>query len=701
MSDYNVYTSGQWMDGGVKGKETGMNSNVVLTPLQVSKLALEQLSPSFQEIVIGDYTRWCSSLIFFPFYIETTHPLGRLFVGKLELAVYGKYLDNNHLSGYYLGEYYYRGHYNDFRDFEPYTTLQIYLPFYGYVDVPIADVMNKYIEFRLNVDFHTGQAMYVIGVNNNSVECPNPPFMLGVNDIDTIILSTHIFSLGINVPLGQSGMADTIRNISMGALHGLASVAGYSLIASTGLGISSSSRVSTNIIKTRRPTDNRLTTKRKETSESVTNYDNTNYARSRAVSECFETASDSLNNMLIRPSVESPNNPFVNDNTSKSIQIVYKFAKVLDVDSSYNSLYGKPLGEVRMLSDMHGYTEVSAIHFEGNGFSNATSKELEMIENQFSNGVILSDSRVTIFSINSNIQNGVFVGNPQRFVNKGDGFTLTVDANQSYELTNEGVSVTGATFVGINKISGGDLPRYEIKFSNAVSDVKVDIILTPVGTEFPVTATITNGRILSVPVFVNRDQQFDIEVELETGYEMGNLSYSGCEFITIRQGGTKLNYTLTFGQVSGNVNIIITPKAVDYQANVSVVNGTLVGPATFSIGVGEPFSVTVDADEYHELTSGGVSVTGATFDRISESTQGTVTRYQVFFKDVTGDVAIVIRLQGKNFGLHVSITNGTVVSKPTFAQFDDEFDVVVSVNDGYTLTTNDVSVENATLKTIS
>lgn len=102
------------------------------------------------------------------------------------------------------------------------------------------------------------------------------------------------------------------------------------------------------------------------------------------------------------------------------------------------------------------------------------------------------------------------------------------------------------------------------------------------------------------------------------------------------------NYTLTFGQVSGNVNVDITPSQITtYQADIVVVNGLLSGPATRTVEAGKAFTVEVSAYPNHILLSNGVTVTGASF---VDTTSLDGTNYLVKFINPTGKVNISIRL---------------------------------------------------------
>lgn len=54
-------------------------------------------------------------------------------------------------------------HFNDFRDFEPYTQISMYIPFCGTVSIPTAECMGNYVSVKLCIDVGTGATTgYVI-----------------------------------------------------------------------------------------------------------------------------------------------------------------------------------------------------------------------------------------------------------------------------------------------------------------------------------------------------------------------------------------------------------------------------------------------------------------------------------------------------------------------------------------------------------
>ena len=62
-------TDNKWIRAQTTGYDTSMNGKVVMTPTQVNNLWKWVMENPISSAVFGDYTKWCSSLMFFPFNI--------------------------------------------------------------------------------------------------------------------------------------------------------------------------------------------------------------------------------------------------------------------------------------------------------------------------------------------------------------------------------------------------------------------------------------------------------------------------------------------------------------------------------------------------------------------------------------------------------------------------------------------------------
>lgn len=219
-------------------------------------------------------------------------------------------------------------HFNDFKDFEPYTTMKIYVPYFGFYDIPTNEIMGKTLKVNFGVDLLTGFATIWISVDNT-------------------LIMTDTKSIGTDVPLGKTNWDEIARNninASLKAIAGVGSLItgvvtkGAPVLIGGGIGLIASSGVSaiTGNVRT------------------------------------FQKGQIGGNFM----SMMSPNSVYL---------IITRIKPV--IASDYNHTHGKPLGETRTLSALHGFTKVSYIHLEN--FNTATSEELNMIENELKNGVIL------------------------------------------------------------------------------------------------------------------------------------------------------------------------------------------------------------------------------------------------------------------------------------------------------------------------
>lgn len=400
-------TTNKWLDVPITGRDTTMNGKVVMYNLDVLDLPNWVWKNPVESVVFGEYTKWCSSLTWYPFNIIHYNPnpnsRKHLSVGGVESTdIYCRdVLPIEADFGYFLGSYHYPEA-TSFTDYEPYTRLQLWLPFYGLADLKIAEVQGKYIQIRLYIDFATGQAQYVIGVNPNNVTCSTEPFLrrtvngttYAVDDTNTRIIGTYVFNIGYDIPITSSGMANTLRNISMATLKGAATIGASAIASATGADkVRSSRNEYEHTLINSQNTSGRgrktATVERNQHTDQVTNY--SGYARQKRISTASETAVAVLEGMAMNPQVDKCTSSILNSATCRSVMVIKrKVVPTVDRTSvGYLRFYGAPLGQIKTLGDLTGYTEVSEIHFEGEGFSQATAKEISMLEQAFSDGVIL------------------------------------------------------------------------------------------------------------------------------------------------------------------------------------------------------------------------------------------------------------------------------------------------------------------------
>lgn len=323
----------------------------------VVNLANYIISPGILDSIFTNPETWLSALMWYPFDVNqgnTSASVGYLQIGPTKVGENNENERieiediNPYLSTFFtLGEFYCEPYFNNFADYNGYTKIEIYLPFYGFVEVMPNDVMGKYIQFRLGLDYNTGSATYYIGVSDDSIAVGTVPPISSEDESTVRIISTFTFQLGVQLPLGSTNTAEVYRNIILGAVKSAGSA--VSLYA-TGTEMATSA-VSTPLI--------------------------------------FGSAIDSLSAMHLSVRSGVANNSLANLRGSLSVQVVIYRPRLKTVGADYNHLYGRPLGVDIPISSLQGYTEMSRIHFEGDMFGTCTATEYNMIERAFSQGVLL------------------------------------------------------------------------------------------------------------------------------------------------------------------------------------------------------------------------------------------------------------------------------------------------------------------------
>ena len=137
-------------------------------------------------------------------------------------------------------------HYNDFRDFEPYTTLQMYIPFCGVVSIPTSEAMGRYVGVKLCIDVGTGACCgYVIVSKTGSggicvaTAAGTAAIDMPVSGLQSANLSQAIFDATANWTNTQISngkiMAGVLQGVS-GGTHGITGT--VPLFYKLGIGVS-------------------------------------------------------------------------------------------------------------------------------------------------------------------------------------------------------------------------------------------------------------------------------------------------------------------------------------------------------------------------------------------------------------------------------------------------------------------------------
>jgi len=388
-----VATNNSWGLGYNPLPQSTMNSKLVFGSSDAFSLGNKINSISLAGLIYGDWTQFTSSFMAYPFTIaaegdEGSYSITASGVSFPEITCKGYLSDDSSYGAFTLGEYKYKKC-TSYLDFEPYTIIQVFLPFYGFTTLKIADIDNKYIQFRLNVDWSSGQAVYTISTSDTAVnDIAKAPFIDFANKASLYqqcrVIGVLTFQLGYSIPISNANFNNTIRNMATMAIK-----AGVGL--ATGIvGDLTPSSHSASVIKTTETVRNPETGRQVTTGTSTTQEERNSYSRSNGlVNTAVESALSVINNLSMYGGTDRPNNICIIGNVGRSVAIIRRTVKpTLErvTDPIYKHTVGLPNSTCVKISTLSGFTTISAMHTDG---ISALSSELDMIVSTMQEGVIL------------------------------------------------------------------------------------------------------------------------------------------------------------------------------------------------------------------------------------------------------------------------------------------------------------------------
>lgn len=90
-------------------------------------------------------------------------------LGAFGSGAQGKLVTNRYLE-FSCGSINVKEHYGNVEDYDPYTKLQLYLPYVGFVPIATNEVMGKKLTVKYGIDVYTGGCVARVIVTNNGVE---------------------------------------------------------------------------------------------------------------------------------------------------------------------------------------------------------------------------------------------------------------------------------------------------------------------------------------------------------------------------------------------------------------------------------------------------------------------------------------------------------------------------------------------------
>lgn len=329
-----------------------MTSRYAIDRNNMNALVAELNSPNFFDNItklFSDPVDNIISLYVFPFDVKELSPVWKLISdGSILINIYQTstavacFLNPLTTPMLDIGSVYVAPAYNSFLDFQPYTKIELYLPYIGFVTLDNDIVIGRTIKIQYAVDLCTGKCTAYLSTT--------------IDGAETVIM-TQEGQIGKQIPIAGGVGSDIARSmVNFGIRAGTS-------VAQMGIGAISSG------IAGSTP---------KSTTEALTT----------GAGFLGQTTIDAIAAGQLRVpkngSVEA-NNAFYGP---QSAYLIVTRPNV-NYPATYNSDIGRPLGDSRTLSNLTGFTVVEQTHIEGAAFGTATADEVQEILRLLKSGVIL------------------------------------------------------------------------------------------------------------------------------------------------------------------------------------------------------------------------------------------------------------------------------------------------------------------------
>lgn len=312
------------------------SSMYAMTRAQVNSLLTELNTSTFIENIQLLFETPIENLISlrcYPFDTKARSPVGStadasIIVNVVTMEAQGNYLGHITQPMISLGSLTVPTRYGNFLDYAPFTKVELYLPYIGFVTLDTNEVMGKTLSIKYAVDYMTGMGTAFVTA-------------------DGVMIYTGEGKVGVDVTLGGRNAAEIAKNNLMTGINtagGIASTAGAigtgGVAAGAMVGMKTLACTTASVIQGNQG---------HVTKGSIGSSANGFYAPQNAYL------------IITRPTPAEP--------------------------AAYASQYGRPSGKTEQLQSLTGYTVVDSVHVEG--ITNGTQDEITEIERLLKSGVIL------------------------------------------------------------------------------------------------------------------------------------------------------------------------------------------------------------------------------------------------------------------------------------------------------------------------
>lgn len=263
-------------------------------------------------------------------------------INNVTTTVYGYPIEYKPLNIIEVATFEFTGANNSFLDYEPYTSIELYLPYIGFVRLDPHLVMNTTTYVEYVVDLASGKCTAFISV---------------LGETESTIIMTCDGTIGHEIQIGGGQGAEIARNmlkLGIGATAGtISTIAGAVATGGATTAISAGAAAG---------------------------------AVSGGVSLLASTAVNAITAGQVHVNKGGVTQPTISAYAPQEPYAIVTRPNVVE-PTSYARDYGKPCGATHTLNNLIGFTVVDSIHVEG--LDTATSDEITEVERLLKQGVIL------------------------------------------------------------------------------------------------------------------------------------------------------------------------------------------------------------------------------------------------------------------------------------------------------------------------
>ena len=231
---------------------------------------------------------------------------------------------------------------SSFIDLAPYTSVQLYLPYMDFIDLPVNEILGKYLYVYYGFDLSSGTATAYITTQTTGS---------GIDDRHVIAIKTG--KIAVDVAWGKDNSIENTKNIINTAFSTAISI---TALAVTG-GASGASEIAKTTAKI-------------------------------GIGTALSKGASVMNSLQIQYTRGGTSGSFGSMYAPTSPYLIIRKPKLVPINEGlYAHTYGLPLYESRWLYQLTGFTIVDQIHLEG--FNTALDEEVNEIERLLKTGVHL------------------------------------------------------------------------------------------------------------------------------------------------------------------------------------------------------------------------------------------------------------------------------------------------------------------------